>query len=182
MAQRPRGTAHQRLEARGKRAQQAAQTHLGAKQAQLGRAGVGQLEVVHAHDAHAARVHDLLVKQVARDEHLGRLQVGEAQVGGGYLKLHLVLVEAGHVLAPADHEGRLTRAHERQRRDAREHLSGGDAQVGHRAEALSVRIVDRVTQKLGKVDHACSFAYAPHGAPSEGGTEGSSTVRSRFHQ
>ena len=56
-------------------AQETACAHLGAQQAQLGGARVRELEVVHAHDAHAVRVHDLLVEDVAGQEDLVRLQV-----------------------------------------------------------------------------------------------------------
>ena len=58
------------LEQRMNGAQQTARTHLGTKQAQLVLAGGGQLDVVHAHDLHALRVDDLLVHDVARQQHL----------------------------------------------------------------------------------------------------------------
>ena len=63
-------------------AQDAADAHLGAEKTQLV-AGLGELEVVDAHDLHALRVDDLLVHQVAREQDLVGLQVAEADVGCG---------------------------------------------------------------------------------------------------
>ena len=156
LAESPGHTAHNRLEPRGKRAQDTAGAHLGTQKAQLRRAGVGELEVVDAHHAHSARVHDLLVEQVARDEDLVGLQVGEADVGRHDLEGHLVLVERLDVLAPADHERGPTRTLDGQCRHAWEDLSGGDAEVGHPADALAFDVINGIAQQLGQIDHANS--------------------------
>ena len=155
---------HQLLEGGREGAQDAADAHLGAEQAQLRRAGVGELEVVHAHDAHAARVDDLLVEQVATDEDLVGLQVGEADVGGGDGEANLVVIERVDVLAPADHERGLAGPLERERRDAGEDLARGDAEVVHHADLLAVGVEDGVSQHLGQVDHC-----APSREPMPGG-------------
>ena len=75
-----RGDATTTLERGGDAAQDAAHAHLGAEQAQLV-AGLGELEVVDAHDLHALRVDDLLVQQVAGEQDLVGLQVAEADLG-----------------------------------------------------------------------------------------------------
>ncbi len=93
-----RAAHHEALEGGRQRAQDAAHAHLGAQQAQLAGAGVGKLEVVDAHDAHATRVDDLLVEQVTGDEDLVGLQVGEADVGGGDGEADLVVIEVSTYL------------------------------------------------------------------------------------
>ena len=130
--------------------------HLGAEQAQLGGAGVGELEVVHADDAHAAGVHDLLVEDVPGNEDLVGLQVREANLDGGHLEVDFLLVVRVHVLAPGDHEGRATRALEGKARDAREDLARGNAEVRDAADLLAISGVDRVSHELGEIDHLCS--------------------------
>ena len=162
------GAAHAQrdaLEGRVEAPQQAARAHLGTEQAQLGGARVGELEVVHAHDAHPMRVDDLLVKDVAGEKDLVRLQVREAQVRGDDLEMDLVLVVGVHVLAPADHDRRAPLAHEGQARDAGEDLARGDAKVGDRADLLAVGVKYGVAQELGQVDHSCSLRASLTGAP-----------------
>ena len=160
MAHRVGGAHDEALECRGQRAQDAAHAHLGAEEAQLARAGVGELEVVHAHDAHATGVHDLLVEQVSRDEHLVGLQVGEADVCCGDGEANLGLVKRLHVLAPRNHERRLAGALEGKRRDAGEDLARGDAEVVDDADPLAIGIEDGIAQQLGQIDHTCSFVLA----------------------
>jgi len=121
---RSRGVLHHGVQA----AQDAADSHLGAQQAQLVLT-LGELEVVHADDLHALGVHDLFVEQVAREQHFIRLQVAEAQRGSFRVEHDAVLVELAHVLAPRQHERRLCRAEEGERRHAREHLARGDRDV-----------------------------------------------------
>ena len=112
------------------------------QQAQLALARVGELEVVHAHDAHAARVDNLLVEQVARNKDLRGLQIRKAQIGRAHFERDLVLVEAVDVLAPTDHERRLAGAHEGQRGHARKDFARGDTKVRDRAERFSLYVID----------------------------------------
>ena len=101
-------------------------------------------------------VHDLLVEDVAGQEHLVGLQEREAQVGRDHLEVDLPLVVGVHELAPAHHDRGAARAHEGQARDAWEDLAGGDAEVGDRADLLAVGVKNGVAQELGQVDHARS--------------------------
>ena len=194
LSQRARYLQHHELEPGRQRAQQPADAHLRAQQAQLRRARVAQLQVVHAHDAQAARVDDLLVQEVSRHEDLVRLQVREPDVGRDHLQLHLVVVERVDVLAPADHERRLAGALHGKRRHARKHLARGDAKVVDLADLLAAEVVNGISQHLGQIDHACSLVGMqragsaarrlqnhPPALPT-GHARGSSTVRSRFHQ
>ena len=178
------------LEQRVDGAQKASGAHLGAEQAQLVVAGGRQFDVVHSHDLHALRVDDLLVHDVAREENLVGLEVGEADVGGGILEVHAVLVKALDVLAPRDHEGRLARTLEGQRGDAGEDLARGDAQVVHDTDFLASRIHDRESEHFGKVVHSApsicrctpAGAHLPRCAR-RSHSQGSATVWSgfRFH-
>ena len=197
LAKRVRNAQRQPLDAGGKRAQDAADAHLGAKEAQLRGVGVRELEVVNAHHAHAAGINNLLVENVACEKDLVGLKVGEADVGGDDLKVHLVLVVGVDVLAPADHERGVAGAHERKAGDAGKDFASGDAQVRNGAYLLAVEVENRVSQELGEVDHACSFsagvypgkathtAYVVERHPmrraANSTPEGSSTVRSGFH-
>ena len=104
LAHRARGGDHDALEHRVQRAQKTADAHLGAEQAQLVFARRGQLDVVHAHDLHALRVDDLLVHDVAGEQHLVGLQIGEADVGGGHFEIHAIVIEALDIFTPRDHE------------------------------------------------------------------------------
>ena len=178
MAQGVRAAHHEALEGRRQRAQDATHAHLGAQQTQLAGARVGQLEVVDAHDAHATRVDDLFVEQVTGDEDLVGLQVGEADVGGGNGEADLVVIEGLDVLAPRDHERRLAGALEGQRGDAGKDLARGNAEVVDDANLLAVDVENGVAQKLGQVDHTCSFVLAPriggtHARRGRGGRHGS---------
>ena len=82
-----------------KAAQDAADAHLGAKQAKLG-AGYGKLQVVYAHDLQALRVDDLAVHEVACKQHLIGLQIAEADIVRLHLQGEAVLIELIDVLAP----------------------------------------------------------------------------------
>ncbi len=101
------------LERGGDTAQDAANADLGAEKAQLV-AGLGELEVVDAHDLHALRVDDLLAHEVACEQDLVGLQVAEADLGRGHVEHDLLAVEVRHELAPRQHERRLVRADERE--------------------------------------------------------------------
>ena len=114
---------HGALEPRRQAAQDAARPHLGAQKAQL-RARDGELQVVHAHDLHALRVHDLAIQKVARQQDLLGLQIAEADVVGRHGQPDAALVELLDVLAPRDHERNLARPLEGQAGDAGEHLAG----------------------------------------------------------
>ena len=94
------------LDPRSKTAQNAADAHFGAQQAQL-RARGGKLQVVYAHNLHALRVHDLTIEHVARQQHFGRLQVAEADGGAVNLQADaLFFAEAFHIFTPGDHKRR----------------------------------------------------------------------------
>ena len=80
-------------------AQDAADAHLGAKQAKLG-AGYGKLQVVYTHDLQALRVDDLAVHKVACKQHLVGLQIAEADIVRFDLQGEAVVVEFVDVLAP----------------------------------------------------------------------------------
>ncbi len=140
------------LERRGDAAQDAAHADLGAEQAQLV-AGLGELEVVDAHDLHALRVDDLLAHQVAREQDLVGLQVAEADLRARDVEHDLLAVEERDELAPREHERRLVGPEERQRRHAREDLARGDRDVVDGADFLAAGIDHRLAQHLGQVDH-----------------------------
>ena len=87
------------LDPGSKAAQDAADAHLGAEQAQLG-AGYGKLQIVYTHDLQALRVDDLAVHEVACKQHLVGLQVAEADVVRFDLQSEAVVIELVDVLAP----------------------------------------------------------------------------------
>ncbi len=80
-------------------AQDAADADLGTEQAELV-LRLGELEVVDAHDLLALGVDDLLVEQVACEQDLVGLEVGEADVWGCGVELDVVAVELLDPLAP----------------------------------------------------------------------------------
>jgi hypothetical protein len=82
----------------------AASSHLGAQKAQLRGVRVRELQVVYAHDADATRIDDLLVQEVACNQHLVRLEIAEADIGLDDLQAHFVLVIRVDILAPREHE------------------------------------------------------------------------------
>jgi hypothetical protein len=99
------------LERRSDPTQEAAQSHFGPKQAHL-TLRLREFEVVHADDLHALGVDDLLVEQIAVEQDLIGLEVGEAQIGARRVEDHPLPVELGDELAPREHERRLVRAEE----------------------------------------------------------------------
>ena len=122
------------------RAQKAPASHLGTEQAQLVLTRARELEVVHAHDLESLRVHDLLVQDIARQQQFIGLQIREAHIGVARFEVHAFIVHVVDVLAPADHERRLARPLEGERRHMRKDLARGDAEVVHNSELLSVHI------------------------------------------
>lgn len=135
--------------------------HLGAEQAELRGAGVGELEVVHAHDAHAARIDDLFVQDVAGEQDFIRLQVGEANVGGHNPEADLIIVKGFDVLTPTDHERGLAGTGEGEARYAGEDFARSDAEIGNDAKLIARSIEYWIPQELGEVDHACSLRLHP---------------------
>ena len=105
------------LEPGGKASQDAANAHFSAEQSQL-RARLRELEVVYAHDLKPLGVDDLAIHEVAREKHLVRLQVTEADVGRIDGKLDALVVELVDVLSPGNHEGHFARPLEGEARDA----------------------------------------------------------------
>ena len=134
--------------------QQSASPHLGAQQTQLVFARSGKLDIVYAHDLHALRVHDLLVHDIACQQHLVGLQIGEANIGRGIFEIHAVIVKMVDVFTPRDHEGRLGRALEGQRRNTREDLARGDAQVVDDAHFFTRRVDNGQFEHFGEIVHS----------------------------
>ena len=71
----------------------------------------------------------------------------------GDVERDVLAVELGDVLAPRQHERRLVGTLERERRDARKDLAGGDRDVVDGADLVAAGVDNRLAQHLGQVDH-----------------------------
>ena len=147
------------LEMRRNAKEQPADARLGTEQAQARRT-IGKLEVVDAHDLHTLRVDDLLVKQVAREQHLIRLQIRKADIRCRHVQAHAGTVIGLDVLTPRNHKRGLTRTDEGQRGNTRKDLARGDGQVTDNADLFAVFVEDGLLENLTQVDHAGGLLYS----------------------
>ena len=150
------------------RAQQAPHAHLGSEQTQLILARTRKLQVVYAHDLKALRIDDLLVEDIARQQQLIGLQEGEANVGIARLEMHTGFVHMVHVLTPANHERRLARSLERERRDMGEDLARSDAEVVHNTKLIAVHIQNGQLEHLGEIVHGAPSSRRPESSGRRG--------------